>query len=161
MKVPFTLADLIARAKFSSLRSETHMGIGIRDSNTCAQCLLNFRLLALSGFARRQPCFTLQEQPIKNFSAHWVFELKKSKFFERKDKSAVNSYSINEHFNALLRKICLFKPYAVRISYANNLLSFLCHTDKRNFNYYLCRRMAAEWRFLWILYAILHILFFR
>ena len=29
-----------------------------------------------------------------------------------------------------------------------NLLSFLSHTDKRDFNYYLCRRMAAEWRFL-------------
>ncbi len=146
VKVPFTLADLIARAKFSSLRSETHMGIGIRDSNTCAQCLLNFRLLALSGFARRQPCFTLQEQPIKNFSAHWVFELKKSKFFERKGKSAVNSYSINEHFNAILRKICLFKPYAVRISYANNLLSFLALSIRDLI--VSCRHRAAEWRLL-------------
>ena len=28
-----------------------------------------------------------------------------------------------------------------------NLLSFLSHADKRDFNYYLCRCMAAEWRF--------------
>ena len=34
--------------------------LGITDSNTCAQCLLNFRSAVLSGFARRQPCFTLQ-----------------------------------------------------------------------------------------------------
>ena len=37
-----------------------HICLGITDSNTCAQCLLNFRSAVLSGFARRQPCFTLQ-----------------------------------------------------------------------------------------------------
>ena len=70
----------------------------------------------------------------QKFFGAFGIRVKKSKFFKRKDKSVVNSYSINEHFNALLRKICLFKPYAVRISYANNLLSFLCHTDKRSLN---------------------------
>ncbi len=37
----------------------------------------------------------------------------------RKGKKAVNSLSINEHFNALLRKICLFEPHEVRVSYAS------------------------------------------
>ena len=91
---------------------------GITDSNSCAQCLLNFRSAVLSGFARRQPCFTLQEGLNKNFSAHWVCEFKKSKFFARKGKSAVNSLSINEHFNALSRQICIFEPHGVRVCYA-------------------------------------------
>ena len=92
--------------------------VGIRESNPCALCLLNFRTTVFSGFARRQPCFTLQKQLSENFSAHRVVELKKSKFFARKGKSAVNSKSINEHFNALLRKICLFEPHGVRLPYA-------------------------------------------
>ena len=93
-------------------------GLGIRESNPCALCLLNFRTTVFSGFARRQPCFTLQKQPSENFPAHRVCELKKSKFFARKGKSAVNSISINEHFNALLRKICLFEPHGIRLPYA-------------------------------------------
>ena len=92
--------------------------LGIRESNPCALCLLNFRTTVFSGFARRQPCFTLQKQLSENFPAHRVVELKKSKFFARKGKSAVNSISINEHFNALLRKICLFEPHGVRLPYA-------------------------------------------
>ena len=92
---------------------------GIADSNTCAQCLLNFRTTVFSGFARRQPCCTLQKQLCKNSPAHWVCEFRQSKFFARKGKSAVNSgLSINEHFNALLRKICLSEPHGVRVCYA-------------------------------------------
>ena len=43
---------------------------------------------------------------------------KRANFFAREGKSAVNSLSINEHFNALLRKICLFEPNGVRVCYA-------------------------------------------
>jgi len=46
-----------------------------------------------------KPCCALQKQLCKNFSAHWVCEFKKSNFFARKGKSAVDSLSINEHFN--------------------------------------------------------------
>ena len=92
--------------------------IGIREPNPCALCLLNFRTTVFSGFTRRQPCFTLQKQLNENFPAHRVVELKKSKFFARNGTSAVNSISINEHFNALLRKICLFEPHGVRLPYA-------------------------------------------
>jgi len=53
--------------------------------------LLNFRSAVLSGLVRRQPCFALQDQLNKNFSAHWVCEFKKSKFFARQGKSAVNT----------------------------------------------------------------------
>ena len=81
VKVPFTLADLIARAKFSSLRSETHMGIGIRDSNTCAQCLLNFRLLALSGFARRQALLHPARTTNQKFFGALGFRVEKEQIF--------------------------------------------------------------------------------
>ena len=124
VKVPFTLPEL----------------------NYPCEIFLAFAWSPFRDLQGVKPCFTLQEQPIKNFSAHWVFELKKSKFFERKGKSAVNSYSINEHFNALLRKICLFKPYAVRISYADNLLSFLALSIRDSI--FSCRHRAAEWRLL-------------
>ena len=53
------------------------------------------------------PAITAEQK----FFGAWVCEFKKSKFFARKGKSAVNSLSINEHFNALLRKICLFGPH--------------------------------------------------
>ena len=35
----------------TALRMDTNV-LGITDSNTCAQCLLNFRSAVLSGFAR-------------------------------------------------------------------------------------------------------------
>ena len=60
------------------------------------------------------PAITAEQK----FFGAWVCEFKKSKFFARKGKSAVNSLSVNEHFNALLRKICLFGPHGVRVCYA-------------------------------------------
>ena len=54
----------------------------------------------------------------KFFSALGL-RVQKEQIFARKGKSAVNSLSINEHFNALLRQICLFEPHEVRISYAS------------------------------------------
>ena len=93
--------------------------LGIVDSNIYALCLLNFRTTVFSGLARRQALQVPKKQLCKNFSAHRVCEFKKSKFFARKGKSAVNSgLSINEHFNALLRKICLFEPHSDRLFYA-------------------------------------------
>ena len=92
--------------------------IGITDSNTCAQCLLNFRSAVLSGFARRQALLHPARTSEQKFFGALGLRVQKSKFFARKGKSAVNSWSINEHFNALLRQICLFEPNGVRVCYA-------------------------------------------
>ena len=67
----------------------------------------SFRIVLL---ASRQTCYELTHRKTENFTADRVVELKKSKLFVRKGKSAVNTLCIHEHFNALWREICLFKP---------------------------------------------------
>ena len=54
----------------------------------------------------------------QKFSGALGLRVQKEQFFARKGKIAVNSLSVNEHFNALLRQICLSEPHGVRVSYA-------------------------------------------
>jgi len=78
-----------------------------------------FRIVLL---ARRQPCCELTHRKTENFPADRVVEFKKSKFLVRKGKSAVNTLCIHEHFNALWRKICLFKPLGLNPPMLNSMI---------------------------------------
>ena len=55
---------------------------------------------------------------------------KRANFLQEKAKAQLIVASINEHFNALLRKICLFEPHSDRLFYATEtpaLLVLLSH----------------------------------
>ena len=87
--------------------SQKNIYVGIRELNTICPVLVKFPLFRLVVFARRQPCFILAHQKIKNFPSHRVGELRQCKFFVGQGKSAGNPFRINEHFDTVRREICL------------------------------------------------------